>query len=333
MLIPIKLGNGILKEDSELLPLSFNELGLRENDIEELLRKNIEVLVEDESLLIVGQQVANVERGRSDLIAVDESGNTVLIEIKRDVRDIRARREPFEFQAIRYAASFATIQTPDELVDKVYAAYIERRRDEFDLRELTPGEKGRRLLGDFLKTNNSDKTFNKKQRILLVASSFDPQTLSAVAWLISNGVDISCFTLRPVRLDDRHFLQIEKLLPLPSLDTFYCEILERHVPVRFVAERDATSRANLPRMPKLFEWGLIEAGDRLSIRGRGDSESVVLNERQVSFAGSDLTYNMWGKRSTGWSAINIYEWAINHRFGKTLDQLRQEQLSELSAEA
>src|SRR3712207_8835569 len=85
------------------------------SDLEEFLRKNIEVIFEDETLLVVGKQVVNKENGRSDLTAVDENGNLVLIEVKRDVEDIRQRKESFEFQAIRYAASYAKIKTPDDL--------------------------------------------------------------------------------------------------------------------------------------------------------------------------------------------------------------------------
>ncbi|WP_218017830.1 hypothetical protein [Alkalicoccus saliphilus] len=53
-------------------------------------------------------------RERSDLTAVDANGNIVLIEIKRDRQDIAQRKEPFEFQAARYAASYATIKTKDD---------------------------------------------------------------------------------------------------------------------------------------------------------------------------------------------------------------------------
>lgn len=91
-------------------PVTFSDLGMQESDIEELLRNNIEMIADEEkSMLIVGQQVRNVHYGRSDLIAFDNNGDIVLIEIKRDRKDIENRKESFEFQAIRYAASYATI--------------------------------------------------------------------------------------------------------------------------------------------------------------------------------------------------------------------------------
>src|SRR5690554_2978782 len=92
-------------------PISFSELQMKEENIEELLRNNIDMICEDEeSMLIVGRQVKNEMNARSDLTAVDNDGNIVLIEIKRDRKDIQNRREAFEFQAIRYAASYATVE-------------------------------------------------------------------------------------------------------------------------------------------------------------------------------------------------------------------------------
>ena len=79
---------------------TLKEINFNEADFEELLRKNIGILsgndIEDdeESILIVGQQVRNKDGGRSDLIAIDDEGSIVLIEIKRDKIDSINRREP-----------------------------------------------------------------------------------------------------------------------------------------------------------------------------------------------------------------------------------------------
>ena len=95
--------------------VTFSELGMQESHIEEILRCCIDMLCDDEeSMLIVGRQVKNEKLGRSDLTAVDNNGNIVLIEIKRDRNDIENRKEAFEFQAIRYAASYATIESVDD---------------------------------------------------------------------------------------------------------------------------------------------------------------------------------------------------------------------------
>ena len=227
MIIPIKNRTNLQVDDIDVEETSFKYLNLREDDIEEFLRTNIELLLADESLLIIGRQVTNSEKGRSDLTAIDENGNLVLIEIKRDIEDIKARKEQLEFQAIRYAAAYAKINTPDELVDKIFAPYVEKYKNEFDLGGLTPHEKATRILDSFLEKNNAKKTFNKKQRIILIASSFDRQTESAVAWLIANHVDISCFTLKPLKVGEGLFLDINRLLPPQMLQDFLVDIEEK----------------------------------------------------------------------------------------------------------
>jgi RecB family endonuclease NucS len=87
-----------------------SDLRITEVDIEEFVRLHISLIFPDETLQIVGQQVINKEGGRSDLVAIDREGNIVLIELKRDQKDIIFRKEAFEFQAIRYAANYALIK-------------------------------------------------------------------------------------------------------------------------------------------------------------------------------------------------------------------------------
>ncbi|MFD3156749.1 hypothetical protein ACFIJ5_07805 [Haloimpatiens sp. FM7330] len=332
MLIPIKIKDSIEIEDIEIENTNFKSLNLREEHIEEFLRKNIEVIFEDETLLVVGKQVVNKENGRSDLTAVDQNGNLVLIEIKRDVEDIRQRKEAFEFQAIRYAASYAKLKTPDDLVDKIFASYIEKYKDEFDLGDLTAYEKASRILNDFLEKNNAIKTFNSKQRIILIASSFDKQTLSAAAWLIANNVDISCFALSPMRIQDNYFIDINRILPPPSLEDFYVEVDDKKRPTYTSKSNTPSTRTILPGMDKLFEWGIIKAGDAVVIKNRDNSEAAVIDSKYVDFKGEKLTFNKWGQKVTGWSSIRIYDWALIKGNDKTLHEMRQEKMLSLENE-
>ena len=147
MLIPIKKDMSLCTDGVE--GAEFKPLGLKECHVEEFLRKNIGLVFradeddededEDETLLIVGQQVRDEAGGRNDLTAVDDEGSIVLIEIKRDPADAANRHEPFESQAIRYAASLATIKNVDQLVDEVFARYVEKHAGEegFDVGGLT----------------------------------------------------------------------------------------------------------------------------------------------------------------------------------------------------
>lgn len=335
MYIPVTFDGSIQRNEAiEIKVRNFKDLNLQERHIEEFLRKNINLLFgDDETLLVVGQQVRNASNGISDLTAIDADGNVVLIEIKRDLQDIKARKEPFESQAIRYAASYAKISTPELLVELVYSSYIEFHKDEYELGDLTPSEKATRELNKFLSSNDALKTFNQKQRIVLIASSFDKQTLSAVAWLIANGVDIICRKIAPVFIGEQGFLRIEKILPPAQLDDFYVPLAGVTSTIKgdIISHDSAIKRTFLPRMNKLFEWQIIKAGDSLEIKFFEGSEAIIIDETFVRYKGEEISYNSWGKKVTGWSSINIYEWAVLSSIKKTLQELRMEKMAELEA--
>ncbi len=77
--------------------LTLKALNITEANLEEFVRKNIGLLFPDEeTLLVVGQQIRNQQGGRSDLLAVDGDGNIVLLELKRDASDITVKKEACE---------------------------------------------------------------------------------------------------------------------------------------------------------------------------------------------------------------------------------------------
>lgn len=303
---------------------TFAELGKKESYIEEILRKNVDMICDDaESMLIVGQQVKNQKNGRSDLTAMDDDGNIVLIEIKRDKKDIELRREAFEFQAIRYAASCATIKSTDELIQNVFAPYVEKHKVEFQTAEtLTSTEIAQRSLDDFIRTNDI-KSFNERQRIVLVASEFDEQTLSAVAWLNSNQVDISCYQVKPYKLGEQVLLDMKKILPVPEFDDFYVDIAG---PKTLTKERKQDiTRRSLPKIDAMLSWGVVKPEAVLGAKGRAD-EAILLENGQVKVksTGEVLSMQQWLKSVYGWSSVETYAFAIDKKSGKSLAELRAE---------
>ncbi len=315
------------KGAARIEPVTFSELNILENDIEEILRNSIDMICDDEeSMLIVGKQVKNEKRGRSDLTAVDNNGNIVLIEIKRDRRDIENRSEAFEFQAIRYAASYATIESTDDLVKKVYAPYIEKYRHEFELGMLTSYELGIRKLNEFLVVNEAEKSFNDKQRIILVASEFDEQTLSAVARLNSNDVDISCFKIIPYKIIEDIFFYIEKVLPVAKDNDFFVNLLDKKIDPVKKSDKKITRRS-LPKIDMLLEWELVKAGDIIIAKGKED-EATLLANGNVNVNGVEKSMQVWLKEVYGWASIQTYVFAVHKSSGKTLHVLREEYMAE-----
>lgn len=309
--------------------LTFSDLNMKVDSIEEILRQNIDMICNDEeSLLLVGQQVKNQIQARSDLIAVDQDGNLVLIELKRDKKDIEHRKEALEFQAIRYAASCATIQSTDELIQNLFAPYVEKHREEFGNKELSSNEVARRILETFLETNNVAK-FNDRQRIILIASEFDDQTLSAVAWLNSNQVDISCYCLIPFKVDNHLLIHSQKILPIADYEDFYIGIKDK-VSLGKTPKRDI-SRRSLPNIRSLLEWGVVSDGDIIVAKGRTD-EATLTGDGKVITPNGPLSLQQWLKSIFGWSSVQTYAFAVQKSSGKTLFELRQNYMENMASE-
>lgn len=72
---------------------------------------------------------------------------------------------------------------------------------------------------------------------------------------------------------------------------------------------------------QMFEAGVLRRGMRLRVLAALDRPAEVLDGKRVLFEGEAMTYSQWGIRVTGWSAIQIYTWAVNDD-GVKLDDLR-----------
>lgn len=70
--------------------------------------------------------------------------------------------------------------------------------------------------------------FNNNQRIILVASDFDEQTLSAVTWSNSKNVDISWFKMTPDMINGEVYINIEKFLLLTHIQVTMLIFLRAH---------------------------------------------------------------------------------------------------------
>ena len=306
---------------------SFKELGLIEKNVEEILRKNIEMLCDEEnSMLIIGQQVTNEEYGRSDLTAIDKEGNLVLVEIKRDKKDIEQRKKAFEFQAIRYAASLATIRLKEELVQDIYSPYVEKHKEEFkDCNTHTSAEIALKELEMFLEANNIDSNrLNKKQRIILVASEFDAQTLSAVAWLNTNNVDISCYQICLNKTEDKIFIDMKKLLPVDDYNDYFVNISKKTNNTFRKQRNGAITRRQLPKIDAMLEWGIVKPNDKIIAKNTNE-ECILLESGLIRTKDNEeMSLQQWLKNITGWSSVETYVFSIHAATGKSLSELRAE---------
>lgn len=180
--------------------------------IEEWIRKNPDLLCDrDEQIKIISKQQIYETGKRSDLVAIDDIGQIVIIELKRDIA------EPMtEFQAIRYASSYL-YSTYDEIC-QLYARYLDQKREEFGIDEGTDLlAEARKEIDNFCTKVKMPDDFNKNQRIILVAKEFSGDLLSAVSWLILKGIDIRCVAMTPHKYNEELFIVPRVILPTPEI--------------------------------------------------------------------------------------------------------------------
>ena len=147
-------------------------------------RPVLESSIFGEAFLIVRNQVVTRQRKRADILAIDRTGNTVIIELKRDQGTFGA-----ETQALQYLAEFSVYK------GKAFVEHFSRH-----LPQLEDNLKS--FLGDEVRIEN----VNQRSRIILVARNFDAALFSMGEWLSSKGIAFRCIQYEPIEISGERFL-------------------------------------------------------------------------------------------------------------------------------
>jgi hypothetical protein len=146
-----------------------------ETVLEDWLEENPDGILEDGKLLIIGRQV-NTNLGTTiDLLALDRTGDVIVIELKRD----RTPRDTLA-QALEYA-SFAEQLDTDQLAG-ILQSYM---NDE----SLTLAEYHREY---FDLAPDDAVAFNKDQRVVVVGQRITSEIRQTGAFLRSKGIRVTC---------------------------------------------------------------------------------------------------------------------------------------------
>ena len=187
--------------------VDFGQLGIQERwDIQEWVAANPDIL--GENLLIVAKEFSGFDRTneRLDLLAVDDDGKLVVVELKRDDTGSDAH-----WQAIKYASYVARANEDD--VTEMLASH----------ENITPDNARERLIehlgADDLKALNND------QRIVLASHRFAPEVTSAALWLNDQAPGenlVTCVKLTPHRDANSGslYVQASTIIPVPGDDEF-----------------------------------------------------------------------------------------------------------------
>ena len=237
-------------------PTSFGETGVLERrDLQRILRDRPEIL--EDGLFILAEEFSNWQgSGRSiDLLALDQTGRLVVIELKRGETG-----EHMDLQAIRYAAMVSPLTFQQAIT--AHQAYLEKRGIAANAEEQINGH---------LENPESVGFSTAQPRIVLVSEGFSPELTTCVLWLNDNyGLGITCIRMRPYRNGAELLVETSQVIPLPEAADYLVRIRERENEAKQQrssgsytgsgdAFRDSIENAReefQPDLTRLYQWAV-----------------------------------------------------------------------------
>jgi hypothetical protein len=190
---------------------TFSALGLKEReDIQRLLRVQIDVIASD--IMVIAEEFNEWEGSQRsiDLLAVDKNANLVVIELKRTEDGGH-----MELQSIRYAAMVSNLTFKRAV--EIFGRYLKK-----------PAENAEKMLLLFFGWEEvNEENFASQTRIILASANFSKEITSAVLWLNSQGLDISCVRMKPYLDGERILLDVQTIIPLPEAEQFQIKVREK----------------------------------------------------------------------------------------------------------
>ena len=215
--------------------------------IEEWVRSNPEILGEDLLVVSIEFDRFNKSSDRLDLLAVDRQGNLVVVELKRDSAAGYA-----DLQAIRYAAMVSSMT-----IDKLVPYYIGYKKT-YDDEALTDLEAREQII-EFVESD-SFAELSTKPRIILCSEGFSQEVTATVLWLRDSGIDISCVSITPYKVDDKVVIVPRVIIPLQEARQYLIDIKQKE------DVRESSGRKARPKTMKiLLDNNLVSAGEELRL--------------------------------------------------------------------
>lgn len=153
-----------------------------EADLEGRLVRTDGAKIGDVEVLYIGRQESPGQGGIFDILGIDERGNTVVVELKRDLapRDIVA-------QALEYAAEIRNGEY--EYLDDRYREFLTDEHQYTDPAEIQSLREAHEEYFD-LDEPLSEREFNDEQRLVVVGTGFRDVSLNMADFLREHGIDV-----------------------------------------------------------------------------------------------------------------------------------------------
>jgi hypothetical protein len=270
-----------------------------------------------EQLLVLGHQLADFEedRDRLDILALDRSGEIVLVELKVS-DDFRVT----DLQALAYAGAYAK-RTPQDLA-RTLQRHLQKQLDSHSpagsgsASAMVGLDDAFAKIGAFIEIDDVDDWQPSQHvRIKLVAPNFPRRVLQTVKWLGDvysvriEAVTVRLFETSPEQLS----VAFERLLPLPADEDFDMTIRERENRQRV---ENASRRPAV--LPLLVNNGKLVNGQELWVtqnvlrvehRHLWDPESLVFQARVHAENGSSPKLIWRGGCQGGRHEFPAFRWS------------------------
>lgn len=194
---------------------TFSELGFKERThLQEWIAHNPSCLGEE--LLIIQKEFDGFDdtRERLDLLALDKSGNLIIIENKLDDtgRDVT-------WQALKYA-SYCSSLTKKQ-IKEIFEQYLNKEGFQEN------AEDNLVKFYDAVDYEELELNVGQSQRIIMVARNFRKEVTSTVLWLRNYKINVQCIKATPYKLGEQIFLDLDQIIPVKESEDFIIKITEK----------------------------------------------------------------------------------------------------------
>ena len=200
---------------------SFSEVGFREREhLQEWLATMPDALCEamsegEDGLLIIQKEFDGFDgtRERLDLLALDKSGQLVVIENKLDDsgRDV-------VWQALKYAAYCSSLKKVE--IVGIFQQYLDRHGSG-DAASTICEFLGEDTLDQVVLNDGTD------QRIIFIAANFRREVTATVLWLREHQIDARCIKVMPYKFGEELFIDLQQVIPTPEAADYMIRMAEK----------------------------------------------------------------------------------------------------------
>jgi hypothetical protein len=228
---------------------SFEALKIWErNHIQEWIRNTPEILGEDLLILSIEFDRFVESNDRLDILAMDKTGNLVVIELKRDSFAGYA-----DLQALRYAAMISTLTI--ETILPYFITYHNKNKpsSQFDY------GRAEEEIRNFASDSEEFLDFSQKPRIILCSENFSTELTTTVLWLREQcSVDLTCVRIKPHRVGEHIIIVPTIIIPIPEAKQYQTQVQQKEAAI----QQEKTQRTKRPTSVRmLLEEGQISKGD------------------------------------------------------------------------